>query len=85
MKLSPRATGLVAAVVTVMIWTSFIIIARASTAYTLRPLDIVFVRTCGAAAVLLPWAWWLMRPHASAAKKWAPCGGCRPCPGASRC
>ena len=62
MKLSPRATGLAAAVITVMIWTSFIIIARASTAYTLRPLDIVFVRTCGAAAVLLPWAWWLMRP-----------------------
>lgn len=62
MKLSPRATGLWAAFITVMMWTSFIIIARASTAYTLRPLDIVFVRTCGAALVLLPWAWWLTRP-----------------------
>ena len=62
MNLSPRAKGLCAAVITVMIWTSFIIIARASTAYTLRPFDMVFVRTCGAAAVLLPWAWWLMRP-----------------------
>ncbi len=80
MKLSPRATGLLAAVITVTMWTSFIIIARASTAYTLRPLDIVFLRTCGAAAVLLPWAWWLMRPARQRGEKVGSLLGLSPLP-----
>ncbi len=63
MHFSARTVGLMAAVVTVLIWTSFIFIARASTAHTLLPLDIALMRIVGASSVLLPWAWWLMRPE----------------------
>lgn len=59
MKLSPKATGLVAAAITVLIWSSFIVVARASAAHHLRPLDIGFLRIIGAGCVLLPWGWWL--------------------------
>lgn len=62
MRFSSRTVGLAAAVVTVLIWTSFIVIARASAARTLLPLDIALLRIVGASCVLLPWAWWLMRP-----------------------
>lgn len=61
MRFSPRTVGLVAAVVTVLIWTSFIVIARASASHTLLPLDIALMRILGASCVLLPWAWWRMR------------------------
>jgi hypothetical protein len=61
MKLSPKALGLAAAVVTVLIWSSFIVVARASAAHNLLPLDIGFLRIIGAGCVLLPWGWWLMR------------------------
>ncbi len=61
MKLSPRALGLTAAVVTVIIWSSFIVVARASAAHNLLPLDIGFLRIIGAGCVLLPWGFWLMR------------------------
>ena len=61
MHFSPRTVGLAAAVVTVLIWTSFIIVARASAAHTLLPLDIALMRVLGASSVLLPWAWWRMR------------------------
>ena len=63
--LSPRAVGISAAVVTVIIWTSFIVIARATTdparGATMTPLDIMLARILGAALVLLPWGWWLVR------------------------
>ena len=63
--LSPRAIGIACAVITVIIWTGFIIIARATTdparGATLLPLDIVLARILGAALVLLPWGWWLVR------------------------
>jgi drug/metabolite transporter (DMT)-like permease len=63
--LSPRAIGIAAAVVTVIIWTSFIIIARATAdpvrGPTMTPLDIVLARILGAGLVLLPWGWWLVR------------------------
>ena len=56
--------GLVAAVVTVIIWTSFIIIARASAdparGGTLTPFDIAFCRIVGASLILLPWGAWLV-------------------------
>ena len=55
MKLSPKALGLTAAVVTVLIWSSFIVVARASAAHSLLPLDIGFLRIIGAGCVLLPW------------------------------
>lgn len=62
---SPRTIGLAAAVVTVLIWTSFILIARASAdparGGTLTPFDIAFCRIVGASLVLLPWGWWLVR------------------------
>lgn len=61
MKLSPRSIGMIAAVITVVIWTSFIVIARASASHNLLPLDIGFLRILGASTVLLPWGWWLMR------------------------
>ncbi|MCJ0765875.1 DMT family transporter [Variovorax terrae] len=63
MRLSPRATGIAAAVVTVIIWTSFIVIARASAQRTLGPFDIAFLRILGASCVLLPWGAWLVRRH----------------------
>lgn len=59
--LSPRAVGLAAAVVTVVIWTSFIVIARASAQRTLNPFDLAFCRIVGASLVLIPWGWWLVR------------------------
>ncbi|MDO8447229.1 MAG: DMT family transporter [Rhodoferax sp.] len=62
---SPRTIGLAAAVVTVLIWTSFILIARASAdparGGTLTPFDIAFCRIVGASLVLLPWGAWLVR------------------------
>ena len=64
-RFSPRAIGIGAAVVTVLIWTSFIIIARASSdparGGTLTPFDIAFCRIVGASVVLLPWGWWLVQ------------------------
>ena len=62
---SPRTIGLAAALVTVLIWTSFIIIARASAdpsrGGSLSPFDIAFCRVVGASLLLLPWGWWLVR------------------------
>ena len=63
--LSPKAVGILAAVVTVVIWTSFIVIARASAdparGGLLNPFDIVYARIWGASLILLPWGWWLVR------------------------
>ena len=61
MRFSPRTVGLAAAVVTVVIWTSFIVIARASAQRTLGPFDIALARIVGASIVLLPWGFWLVR------------------------
>ena len=61
MRFSPRAIGLLAAVVTVIIWTGFILIARASAQRTLTPFDIALLRIAGASLVLLPWGWWMVR------------------------
>jgi drug/metabolite transporter (DMT)-like permease len=59
--LSPRALGIAAAVVTVGIWSAFIVIARASVQGTLTPLDIALARIVGASLVLLPLGAWLVR------------------------
>ena len=62
-RFSPRTIGLAAAVVTVLIWTSFIVIARASAdparGGVLNPFDIVYARIWGASLILLPWGLWL--------------------------
>ncbi len=65
MSLSPRATGITAAVVTVAIWTGFIVIGRASAGHSLLPFDIALLRILGASAVLLPWGWVLARRTAA--------------------
>lgn len=59
--LSPRTLGIAAAVITVGIWTAFIVIARASAKGSLGPFDIALARIVGASAVLLPLGWWLVR------------------------
>ncbi|HMT18392.1 MAG TPA: DMT family transporter, partial [Ottowia sp.] len=56
-----RTVGIAAAVVTVAIWTGFIVIGRASAGHTLLPFDIALLRILGAGAVLLPWGWVLAR------------------------
>jgi drug/metabolite transporter (DMT)-like permease len=54
-----------AAAITVLIWTSFILIARASAdparGGQLTPLDIAYCRIVGAALILLPWGAYLVR------------------------
>ncbi|MBK6386942.1 MAG: DMT family transporter [Rhodoferax sp.] len=69
--LSPTLVGRAAAVITVIIWTSFIVIARASAdparGATLTPFDIALARILGASAVLLPWGWWLVQRDRSRA------------------
>ena len=63
--LSPRAVGVIAAVVTVVIWTAFIVVARATAdparGGVLNPFDIVYARIWGASLILVPWGWWLVR------------------------
>ena len=61
--LSARTLGIAAAVVTVLIWAAFIVIARASTRGTLAPLDIALARIVGASVVLIPLGAWLVRRH----------------------
>lgn len=62
---SAQAIGTAAALVTIVIWTSFIVIARAtadpSRGGVLNPLDLAFARLLGAGIVLLPVGWWLVR------------------------
>lgn len=60
-RLSPAVVGGLAAAVTVMIWTSFIVVARATAHQHLTAFDIAFMRFVGAGAVMLPWGWWLVR------------------------
>ncbi|MDD2879955.1 MAG: DMT family transporter [Rhodoferax sp.] len=71
-RFSPRTVGLAAAVVTVLIWTSFILIARASAdparGGVLTPFDIAFCRIVGAAVILLPWGAYLVRQDRAAGR-----------------
>jgi len=60
---APRVVGWMAAVVTVLIWTSFIVVARATAHQTLHALDIAFMRFVGAGVVLLPLGWWMVRRY----------------------
>ena len=61
MRFSPKTVGIAAAVVTIVIWTSFIVIARLMALKSLTPLDIVLCRIVGAACVLLPWGYFMVR------------------------
>lgn len=80
MKLSPRALGLTCAVLTVLIWSSFIVVARASAAHNLLPLDIGFLRVMGAGCVLLPWGCWLMRAQRQSGERVGSLMGLSPLP-----
>jgi drug/metabolite transporter (DMT)-like permease len=58
----PKQTiGVAVAIVTVSIWVSFIVVARAMAHKTLTPFDIGFVRFIAAAIVLIPWGIYLVR------------------------
>ncbi len=61
--MSRRAVGIAAALITIAVWTAFIVIARASSRGALLPLDIGFLRVAGAGLVLLPLGFWLVRKH----------------------
>jgi drug/metabolite transporter (DMT)-like permease len=64
-KYSPRTLGIASAVITIAIWTGFIVVARFMALKSLLPLDIVFCRIAGASLVLLPWGYWLVRKQRS--------------------
>ena len=63
--LTPRAVGMWSAVITVIIWTAFIVFARASAdparGGVLNAFDIMYARVWAASLILLPWGWWLVR------------------------
>jgi hypothetical protein len=61
MRIDTRAAGIAAAVASVLIWTAFIVVARAMALKSLTPWDIVALRIAGAALVLVPWGVWLVR------------------------
>lgn len=61
MQFSKRTLGIASAIITVAIWSGFIVIARAMAQKTLTPFDIGFVRFVGAAIVMLPWGYWWVR------------------------
>jgi drug/metabolite transporter (DMT)-like permease len=58
---SPKTVGLTAAFITVVIWTGFIVIARASVKGALTPFDIALARIMGASLVLVPLGAWRVR------------------------
>ncbi len=60
---SPKAKGLFFAVITIIIWVSFIIIARASSHGTLTGLDIAALRILGASSVLIPIGFWINKSN----------------------
>jgi drug/metabolite transporter (DMT)-like permease len=80
MQFSSKTVGLASAVITVFIWTGFIVIARASASRGLLPMDIALARILGASVILLPWAWWLMRPARLAGEKVGSLWGLSPLP-----
>jgi drug/metabolite transporter (DMT)-like permease len=66
MAYSAKTIGIGAAVITVTIWTSFIVVARFMALRSLTPIDIVFCRIIGASLVLLPWGWFIVKKQRAA-------------------
>ncbi len=62
---SDRSLGLLAALLTLLVWTSFILVSRASVdparGSSLNSFDIAYCRMVGAGLILLPWGWWMVR------------------------
>jgi drug/metabolite transporter (DMT)-like permease len=79
-QLPPQTIGLLAAVITVSIWSAFIVIARASASRHLLPLDLAWARMVGASLVLLPWGWWLTRRAQARGERIGSFGGFSPLP-----
>ena len=77
---SSRHTGWLAAVVTVCIWSAFIVIARASARHALLPLDITWARIMGASVILLPWCWWTVHQQRQSDPTLGSFGGFSPLP-----
>jgi drug/metabolite transporter (DMT)-like permease len=61
MRTDTRAAGIAAAIATILIWTAFIVVARAMALRSLSPWDIVACRIAGASLVLVPWGAWIVR------------------------
>ena len=73
MRFSPKTVGIAAAVITILIWSSFIVVARLMALKGLTPLDIVLCRFVGAALVLVPWGLLMvrkMRANGQGAQTW---------------
>lgn len=80
MHFSAKTLGLASAVVTVLIWTMFIVIARGSASHTLLPMDIVLLRLIGAGVLLFPWALWQARKARASGRFTGSLGGLSPLP-----
>jgi glycosyltransferase involved in cell wall biosynthesis len=78
--LSAAQKGAAAALTTIVVWTSFIIISRASAAHTLQPFDLALLRYLGAGVVLLPWGLWLVARQRSEPGMASSFGGFSPLP-----
>lgn len=68
MKQDAAWIGVAAALVTITIWTAFLLVGRASAKLTLTPLDIAFLRMVGGVCVLAPLGWWWVHRRAKAPK-----------------
>jgi hypothetical protein len=81
---SPRLVGVGAAIITVLIWTSFILIARASAdparGGSLTSFDLAFCRILGASLILLPWSWALGQRNRAAGMTQSSLMGLSPLP-----
>ena len=67
---SPRVVGVASALITVLMWTAFIVVARAGAHRTLTPFDITFMRFVGAGLVLVPVGWWMVRRARGQGPSW---------------
>jgi drug/metabolite transporter (DMT)-like permease len=68
MSYSAKTIGISAAIITVAIWTSFIVVARYMALRSLTPIDIVFCRIAGASLVLIPWGLYAVRKQRALGK-----------------
>ncbi len=79
-RLSASQKGALAAVLTITVWTSFIIISRASAAHILQPFDLALLRYLGAGVILLPWGVWLVARQRNQPGQSSSFGGFSPLP-----
>lgn len=89
LRLSPRIVGMLAALVTVLIWSAFIVIARATADparnISMLPWDIALARLIGAGCVLLPLGLWMTRRDRAAGLRAGSLMGLSPLPWRETC